>query len=110
MTNHPNRNTFSIPVDRKLIADLLSHFGPDPVTQDWCVAGKTTGTRPWVREDDDGKQQTFPLTGAAIRRGLIAMAKEYPRHVGNVLDEDKHDAPLADLFVQCCIFGEEKYA
>lgn len=108
--------TFNIPVERKTIADLLSHFGPDPVTRGWCVEANTSGERPYVvevldesKEAKRGNIKRHRLTDKALRAGLVALVKEYPHHIGRLMDEDRHDAPMADLFVQCCIFGEEKY-
>jgi len=116
MTKLRHTTQFSIPVSDKLIADLLEHFGPDPVTRGWCVEANTIGRAPYVVErldegqPDKGKNlKRYRLTKKVLRAGLSAMTA-YPKRIGDVLDEDSHDAPLADLFVQFCIFGEEKYA
>jgi len=118
MTNTKHaRAPFSIQVPYKLIADLLSHFGPDPVTRGWCVKADFGVRLPYVVEVLDeskelagGNLKNHYLTNRVLRDGLRAMAKKHPDHIGSVMDEDKHDAALADLFVQCCLFGEEKYA
>lgn len=44
-----------------------------------------------------------------IARGLHVMAKDYHAYFGMVLSGDT-DAPCADIFLQCILFGEEKYA
>lgn len=42
-------------------------------------------------------------------KGLVIMAKKFPRQFSQIIG-DNTDAPCADLFVQCVLFGEEKYA
>jgi hypothetical protein len=42
-------------------------------------------------------------------KGLGVMAKEFPNQFVQVM-EDNTDAPCADIFLQCVLFGEEKYA
>ena len=41
----------------------------------------------------------------AIRRGIRRMAKLYPRHYADFINEDD-DAITGDVFLQCCLFGE----
>ena len=48
------------------------------------------------------------LDGPAIRRGLSAMSEKYPKHFADFLAEDD-DADTADVFVQCCVFGEVQF-
>ncbi len=48
------------------------------------------------------------LRGANIAYGLQVMAEKYPRHFGNLMG-DAWDAETADVFIQCCIFGEIIY-
>ena len=57
-------------------------------------------------EADDGGP--WVLDGAAIERGLGVMANKYPRHWRSIV-EDNQDAMTADVFVQCCLFGEIVY-
>lgn len=119
--NHPNRAAFSIPVSKKLIDDLLEHLGGDPVTNSWCVEADTMAdtprryvvevldeTKPYDVERGVNVKKHY-LTNKVIRAGLVAMTS-YPKRIGEIFDEESHDAPLADLFVQFCVFGEEKYA
>lgn len=110
MVNHPNRNkAFSVFVPAERLRDLLSHFGPDPVTRSWCCEGETTGSAPYVVEEMDKGKRRHNLTDRALKKGLRAFAAQAPKRFGDLMDEDRHDAPLADLFVQFCVFGEEKY-
>jgi hypothetical protein len=118
MVNHPNRSqAFQIPVSRKLVNDLLGHFGPDPVTRGWChEAIKQAGRWLFVEVKDENKEPTgtnlrrHVLTDEKIEAGLKAFTSNGYGRVGDLFDDNQHDAPLADLFVQCCLFGEEKYA
>lgn len=43
-----------------------------------------------------------------IQEGLVVMARKYPRHFGHWMSEDD-DADTADVFLQCCLFGETVY-
>ena len=48
------------------------------------------------------------LDKAAIERGLVVLATEYPSRLAEILSESG-DAETADVFVQCCLFGEVVY-
>jgi hypothetical protein len=117
--NHPNRSkAFQIPISRKLVNDLLAHFGPDPVTRGWCASFGKIGGQPALIVEilDERKEATgrnlrrHTLTDEKIAAGLRAFTSGKYARIGDLFDEDQHDAPLADLFVQCCLFGKEKYA
>jgi hypothetical protein len=54
--------------------------------------------------DDEEYFLDLPL----IVVGLQAMADKYPKHFADLLNEDE-DADTADTFLQCCLFGEERY-
>lgn len=41
--------------------------------------------------------------------GLTIMAQKFPHLFGEILN-DNSDAPCADIFLQCVLFGEEKFA
>lgn len=56
-----------------------------------------------VPEDD-----TYYLNPGAIRSGLQIMATKYPRHYADMISEND-DADTADVFLQCCLFGEIVY-
>lgn len=64
------------------------------------------GTPPIGKADDGGGMVILDLD--AVRRGLQVMATECPRHFANLVNEDD-DAETADVFVQCCVFGEVIY-
>lgn len=75
-----------------------------------------------ITEDEDGQKHklNFSTTisvGADTHRvrdfsqltnGLAIMADKYPYHYANVVG-DNHDAETADVFIQCCLFGEIVY-
>lgn len=44
-----------------------------------------------------------------FKRGFEIMARTFPDHFAQVM-ADNTDAPCADIFLQCVLFGEEKYA
>lgn len=52
--------------------------------------------------------RTFHLTLQGIKRGLTVMAKKEIRHFADFLKEDGDDV-TADVFLQCCLFGEVIY-
>ena len=57
-------------------------------------------------EDEDSKPKRLDL--GAIKKGLRIMAKKYPRHMSDFLNEND-DADTGDVFLQCCLFGEVIY-
>lgn len=63
--------------------------------------------------DVKGKR-TFTLDDAAINRGLRVMAEKYPKMFAVEFPSDRDnyngDAASADIFVQCCLFGEETFS
>lgn len=114
--------------------------GGDPVTTasrgGWCDgiywksknAGAPAGPKgePWysnvkfwagnfkvaiVEIDDEttGHKTTHRIGPRKVRDGLAVMAREYPHRFAEILG-DNIDAPCADIFLQCALFGEEKYA
>lgn len=60
-------------------------------------------------ENDDSPPIKHTVKSADVARGLGVMAKKYGRQFSQIAD-DQIDAPCADLFLQCVLFGEEKYA
>lgn len=54
---------------------------------------------------DDPHYGPHRLDLESIRRGLAVFASKEPRHFGDLLAEND-DATTADVFLQCCIFGE----
>jgi len=119
----------TIPADR--IANMMISFveSGDPVTHaskgGWCAgislkfhtfplwyASPETWSNDFtvaVDEVGDGKIKTHFIRRADLVRGLAILAEKYPDHFAMILRDDT-DAPCADLFVQCVLFGEEKYA
>ena len=77
----------------------------DPKTYDWPFVIKI------VEVDDERTGHTIPhlVRQKDMARGLIIMASKYPHVFKNVLNGDT-DAPCADIFLQCTVFGKEKYA
>lgn len=59
-----------------------------------------------LRAEDDPKRYTLDM--AAIERGLAVMAEKYPKHFADFVAEND-DAETADVFLQCCLFGEIVY-
>ncbi len=60
-----------------------------------------------VEEEDDGK--IYTLDKEACIRGLKVMAEKYPEHFADWRNEDD-DATTADVYLQCCLFGEIVYS
>lgn len=54
--------------------------------------------------NDEG-EKCLPLNKETINKGLIIMANKYPWHFDNFIKENE-DAETADVFIQCCVFGE----
>lgn len=56
-------------------------------------------------------EETTPVTLDldAVERGLKLMAEKYPHHMRNFINEDD-DAETADVFLQCCLFGDIRYS
>lgn len=57
-------------------------------------------------DEEGGKEYTLALD--LIRPGLKAMATKEPRHFGDMMSGND-DATTADVFLQCCLFGEVVY-
>jgi len=59
----------------------------------------------WLEE---GSVTVWKLDLDACKRGLQVMAEEYPRHFADFMSENE-DAETADVWLQCCLFGEVVY-
>mgnify|MGYP001581140220 CR=1 FL=1 len=57
---------------------------------------------------DDLNPKIYNLNIRKIKRGLTAMAKKEPKHFADFIKEDD-DQITADVFLQCCLFGEVIY-
>jgi hypothetical protein len=60
-----------------------------------------------ISDNNDGQGETEReiLNLESIERGLKVMAKKYPSHMKDFLDE-QDDAGTGDVFLQCCLFGK----
>lgn len=58
-----------------------------------------------VRDTEDEDSEPKRLDLESIQKGLKIMAKKYPRHMNDLLNEND-DAETGDVFLQCCLFGE----
>lgn len=55
-----------------------------------------------------GDSERGYLDLSSIKRGLNLMAQDHPRHFSDIL-KNNEDATTADVFLQCCVFGEVVY-
>jgi len=62
-----------------------------------------------VDDETTGHKTTHTVRMKHVRKGLEIMAKDFPEQFAQVVRDDI-DAPCADLFLQCVLFGDEKYA
>lgn len=62
-----------------------------------------------VDDEETGHTTGHIITRANLLAGLKTMATKFPDRFAQII-EDNTDAPCADVFLQCVVFGEEKYA
>jgi len=86
--------TFRFRADQKFILRELDY----PLNEGGSLAIVRKGL------NSDGRR----LDLESIRKGLNVMASNYPRHFADFLNEAA-DAITADVFLQCCLFGELIY-
>ncbi len=55
--------------------------------------------------ENDPNLENKRLDRFTIKRGLSIMAEDHPRHWQDLVNEN-YDADTADVFLQCCLFGE----
>lgn len=60
-----------------------------------------------VRVTGEGEKPR-DLNRQSIEKGLQVMAEKYPLHFTDFIKEN-YDATTADVFLQCCLFGEVVY-
>jgi hypothetical protein len=130
--------SLSIPSDRIANMMVSAIESGDPVTTasrgGWCVSienrtpGLSAKTKAgwWYAEasyfdgpfkfevveldDESTGHETHHLVGPRmVKAGLEVMATKFPSQFAMILANDT-DAPCADIFLQCILFGEEKYA
>lgn len=53
----------------------------------------------------NGPKEKHKLDLNGIKKGLKVFAEKYPKHFGDFVAEND-DAETADVFLQCCIFGQ----
>jgi hypothetical protein len=127
----------ALEISSQRIADLMitAIESGDPVTSahrgGWCAGiGPASGNidtaglwyadpkfydAPFVIEivevDDEttGHQTKHQIGNDRMAAGLAVMASEFG-HLFEQITGDNIDAPCADIFLQCIVFGEEKYA
>jgi len=58
---------------------------------------------------DKGCFKVHQIGRKQLKDGLTQMAIKFPNQFGQIMRDDI-DAPCADIFLQCTLFGEEKYA
>jgi len=69
------------------------------------------------RAEPDGEPYThtnglseFVLDSSTMQTGMAALATKYPHAFALWMQDGIGDAPTGDLFLQCCLFGEEVFA
>ena len=60
-------------------------------------------------DEESGHVTKHKVRPIDVARGLTVMAMKFRHHFAKVL-ADNTDAPCADIFLQCILFGKEKYA
>jgi hypothetical protein len=61
-----------------------------------------------IRDKLDDEHPTIRLDTEALQRGLTILAEKYPLQLVQFLNEQE-DADTGDLYLQCCLFGEQIY-
>lgn len=59
-------------------------------------------------DDEEVPNKNYVINRWDLNVGLDRMARKYPRHFADVMT-DNIDTTTADIFIQCCVFGEIKY-
>jgi hypothetical protein len=96
---------------------------PEGVVRDLLICAWEGGSNYWA-EADGPADLAFRPEGVVVRdcegdehllnqktltNGLQVMARDWPRHWANVVNEDEMDAETGDVFLQCCLFGTIVY-
>jgi len=83
--------------------DLLKE-GEDPMKAfKYLPYPQNEGGKVYITADDEDKEYILNLD--SIKKGLKVMARDYPRHFNDFMQEND-DASTGDVFLQCCLFGE----
>lgn len=121
--------SIDIPADRIANMMISAMESGDPVTRGWCgeinlIEGGEANDN-WYADpkcyeapfaiqvvevdEDTGKETKHMVRPDDMVIGLQRMATKFP-HIFEQVLADNTDAPCADIFLQCIVFGEEKYA
>ena len=73
-----------------------------------ALKSKKEGALVSVKDFED-EPIVYLLNLEKIKRGLTVMAKKERKHFCDLVNEDA-DEVTADVFLQCCLFGEVKYS
>ena len=100
--------------DARGVADLLGRMSADDAAE--LMADRSPfalyllpfvpGGAWIVTVDEDAAKHT--LDRARLETGLQIMADKYPKHFSDLVQEND-DATTADVYLQCCLFGEIVY-
>lgn len=74
----------------------------------YCDYPLNEGGEIYLKNIEADKGETYVLGLKEITKGLEIMAEKYPKHWADFM-QDNDDAITADVFIQCCIFGEVVY-
>lgn len=61
-----------------------------------------------ILEDFEDNNKEYKLDLNAIKRGLLIMAKDEPKHFADLVNGNE-DSITGDVFVQCCVLREVRY-
>lgn len=62
----------------------------------------------YLKDIEADAGETYQLDLVSIRQGLEQMAAKFPTHFADAIN-DRGDNGTADVFVQCCLFGDVIY-
>ncbi len=82
--------------------------GEDDRYYRWEIPMLPGATLELEKNSDEEPEGPWTLTREKLIAGLKVMAEKYPRHFANILSEND-DAETADVYLQCCLFGEIVY-
>lgn len=57
------------------------------------------------KNEEEGTSEKWVLNREKLEKGLVVMHDKYPKHYGDFIAEND-DATTADVYLQCCLFGE----